>query len=879
MDRHAKYGTYQYETDARVPLIEHVNGRRFLTPEQRAAMGWPAEAPKKNFRVKGKGAAIEAVSGQGAGGDEEREGEGYTGVGRSSRDDISAAATTAGNAAANRSSNNHSAGPVVFTVILECGLANRMRTILAFKYVHENTPGSMLKVRWRPSVACPGQFSDVFQPMKGVELIDDEEEKALVYQYYRVQNGPGGDSCGEDGGGTDGGIEAKDAQHANGRNDSRAEANPGAEAVPPLVDGRVVMFKGQATCKKIIRQFYTNAANAGTKQRGGPAATPAEPIGGSGGGGDVDMSTILEELYQTPMLLETLQHQVEAFAAEHHVSARIGLHIRRTDHVRTAKARGKYTDDDMFVRIIEDAVEADPNATFFLATDNRTTQEAILNHPAAKGKVAVFSEIANPDPMPTTTHKTAGKGPGVGSTAAYRHTSIEHGAIDLYLLSRCSVIHGSADSSYSLCAQLLHKSNTTKNKLMDQIAAVGWSQVAALFEAAPIQLRADKQVAGAAVNKSWLAFQHASTALRSDRAFIMLVVTKHGTGVLRYVSAYLLSDRAFLLDAVASSGGLAFEHASEDLRGDRAFALEAIRRGGWALKFAAVQLCADEELVLTAIAKEGGAIQYADQNLRESKVFVLAALRVCQDGLMFQHLDEKFRIDGDIILQAMAQHDGATAVLRHVPAEFLERDEEENEGAFLFEAKKVALLSEIARATQRAATAAATATAVAATATSDSQGAASKSEVAEGEVERLHEVERLGMIEQRKTEIPQLLRKAKPAELRDDAEVVRAAVVGNGAALPYAGDDLQEDREFVLSLVAANNDCWRFASDDLREDDDFIIAVNEVVLQTTQLRRAEAENAALRTELVAKDSETDRRLSEAQTRVATLERLLRNASA
>lgn len=44
-------------------MIEHVNGRRFLTPEQRQAMGWPAEIPKKNFRLKGKGAALEAVGG------------------------------------------------------------------------------------------------------------------------------------------------------------------------------------------------------------------------------------------------------------------------------------------------------------------------------------------------------------------------------------------------------------------------------------------------------------------------------------------------------------------------------------------------------------------------------------------------------------------------------------------------------------------------------------------------------------------------------------------------------------------------------------------------------------------------------------------------
>lgn len=461
-------------------------------------MGWPAEIPKKNFRLKGKGAALEAVGGavpasDSATSEAGRDGEGGGGDGRGANPNSSAGLDGApGGGVEEEGVVTSEASPKVFTVVLECGLANRLRTILGFKYVRDNTPGSTLKVRWRPSVACPGLFSDVFQPIQGVEFIDEEEERALVYHYYRVQN-----SDGAGGSNNDGETEttaapaparatvAGSAGHASDEGSDVLAAAPAlaaaAGAAPNPPNGRVVMFKGQATCKTIIRRFLTNAGGDAGEVAGGDAANAemqapcasflnvvSKPIGrnvgGSGGSGGsgvqgADMAAILADLYTAPALNDALQEQVEAFASEHNVRQRIGLHIRRTDHVRTAKARGTFTDDATFVGVIEAAVKADPEAAFFLATDNLTTQQAILNHPSAKGRVAVFSEIADPGQLPATTQKTAGKGPGVGSLVAFRHTSLEHSAIDLFLLSKCSVIHGSADSSFSICAQLLHTNN------------------------------------------------------------------------------------------------------------------------------------------------------------------------------------------------------------------------------------------------------------------------------------------------------------------------------------------------------------------------------------------------------------------------------------
>jgi hypothetical protein len=66
---------------------------------------------------------------------------------------------------------------------------------------------------------------------------------------------------------------------------------------------------------------------------------------------------------------------------------------------------------------------------------------------------------------------------------------------------------------------------------------------------------------------------------------------------------------------------------------------------------------------------------------------------------MSQHgRSDTFREDKEVILTAMAQHGGhGTSVLRYVSEDFIEEDEDENDGEFLLQAKKVALLAEIQR--------------------------------------------------------------------------------------------------------------------------------------------------------------------------------------
>jgi len=65
-----------------------------------------------------------------------------------------------------------------------------------------------------------------------------------------------------------------------------------------------------------------------------------------------------------------------------------------------------------------------------------------------------------------------------------------------------------------------------------EIEAAHWSKVAGIFEALPAELQAHREVATAAVSKSWISFRHTSVELQADRSFILAVMADHGTSAL-----------------------------------------------------------------------------------------------------------------------------------------------------------------------------------------------------------------------------------------------------------------------------------------------------------------------------------------------------------
>ncbi len=113
----------------------------------------------------------------------------------------------------------------------------------------------------------------------------------------------------------------------------------------------------------------------------------------------------------------------------------IGLHVRRTDHIGLAKGRGNYTNDEYFIKVIENEIKKDSAVVFFLSTDNRNTQELYLKkYPT---NVVVYKKIEKLE-------------------NSFRHTSLFDTGIDMSILTYCKRVEGSFHSSFSRIAVMLN---------------------------------------------------------------------------------------------------------------------------------------------------------------------------------------------------------------------------------------------------------------------------------------------------------------------------------------------------------------------------------------------------------------------------------------
>nr|NGX32285.1 hypothetical protein [Candidatus Anoxychlamydiales bacterium] len=61
-------------------------------------------------------------------------------------------------------------------------------------------------------------------------------------------------------------------------------------------------------------------------------------------------------------------------------------------------------------------------------------------------------------------------------------------------------------------------------------------------------------------------------------------------------------------------------------------------------------------------------------------------------------------------------------------------------------------------------------------------------------------------------------------DLKKDKEIVLAAVKQKGWALEYAHEDLKKDKEFVLAAVKQNGGALQYAHEDLKKDREFVLA-------------------------------------------------------
>ncbi|CAE7774527.1 unnamed protein product, partial [Symbiodinium pilosum] len=154
------------------------------------------------------------------------------------------------------------------------------------------------------------------------------------------------------------------------------------------------------------------------------------------------------------------------------------------------------------------------------------------------------------------------------------------------------------------------------------------------------ELRADKEVALAAVRQRGLALADCAKELQYDREVVLAAVAQNGWE-LNYVPVKM-RDKEVVLTAMASRGD-ALEMAPEALRGDREVVLTAVRQNGGALEHASMELRSCKDVVLAAVMRDGEALEHAAAELQADKDVALEAGR--QTGLALNHASQQFFVD------------------------------------------------------------------------------------------------------------------------------------------------------------------------------------------------------------------------------------------
>jgi len=330
-----------------------------------------------------------------------------------------------------------------------------------------------------------------------------------------------------------------------------------------------------------------------------------------------------------------------------------------------------------------------------------------------------------------------------------------------------------------------------RSTVLARVAAEGL-----LLQYAREEFRDDYEVASQAIEQTGLALKFASAALRGDRGLVKAAVSRTWIA-LEYASDVLRGDREIVLIAIAQCG-LALKDASVELQADEDVVQQAISIDGGALAYASQEIRSNREFVLTAIDQNPKALEFASEELRGSLEIVCPAVR--RDGSMLRFASQELCRDRDVVLDAVSNHGQALA---HA-SEKVRGDREVVNAAVSQCGTALAYASTQLQDDDRIAR-------VASRQDIDALKYASMNIRNDREF-MLDAVDRDG----------RGLRWA--ADLRNDPEVVLAAVRDCGTALADASCDLRADKRTVMVAVKQDGRALLFASHELRQDREVVFA-------------------------------------------------------
>lgn len=151
------------------------------------------------------------------------------------------------------------------------------------------------------------------------------------------------------------------------------------------------------------------------------------------------------------------------------------------------------------------------------------------------------------------------------------------------------------------------------------------------------------------VTNSWTRFLGAPREIRADYEVALAAVTQKGS-LLNYASQELRADLRVVLAAVQNDGN-ALQFASEALRGDPEVVMRAVMADGRALGYAAPALRSDREIASAAVRCQPSALQYADEELRNDRELVLLAVHI--DGNALRYAGRAARKDVEVVVAAI----------------------------------------------------------------------------------------------------------------------------------------------------------------------------------------------------------------------------------
>lgn len=139
-------------------------------------------------------------------------------------------------------------------------------------------------------------------------------------------------------------------------------------------------------------------------------------------------------LYGNIKLIDDLEYKIQTYINKYNIQNIIGIHVRRTDYTGNIIGKilnGSNPDEEFF-----NYIEKYSNDKFFIATDNKETQDLYINK--YKGRILFYSKIKITDNL--------------------RKTTLEDAIIDIYILSYNKKIKGTYNSSFTEFARCLKKS-------------------------------------------------------------------------------------------------------------------------------------------------------------------------------------------------------------------------------------------------------------------------------------------------------------------------------------------------------------------------------------------------------------------------------------